>query len=206
LGLRGSAAAVTEPRRSDAEGRINGNRTVLWHGVDPFSAEMLRFERSSGGWQMRGVVLVELPLGATEVRYELRTDGEWRSRHLRVEMSGGHEATLDMTSDGLGAWTIAGEHLPSVDGCIDIDLGVSPSTNTLPIRRLDPAVGEIVTTTVAWIRFPELTVQPDEQTYERLDDRRWLFRSDDFAAELEVDEEGLIARYGDLWARIAPVD
>jgi hypothetical protein len=63
-----------------------------------------------------------------------------------------------------------------------------------------------VTTTVAWVRFPELTVQPDEKTYERLDDRRWMFRSDDFAVELEVDEEGLVARYGHLWARIAPVD
>jgi hypothetical protein len=28
----------------------------------------------------------------------------------------------------------------------------------------------------------------------------------DFAVELEVDEEGLVARYGDVWAQVAPVD
>jgi hypothetical protein len=39
------------------------------------------------------------------------------------------------------------------EGCLDIDLGFSPSTNLLPIRRLTLAVGEAATVRAAWLPF-----------------------------------------------------
>ncbi len=155
---------------------------------------------------MVGVVLVDLGDGGTEVRYRLQLDELWRSRELHVETSGAHTATLDLVGDGSGSWSVGGQRAGDLDGCFDVDLGVSPATNTLPIRRLDPPVGRTVVTRVAWVRFPELTVQPDDQTYERLGERRWMFRSDDFQAALEVDADGLVVRYSDLWTRIATGD
>ncbi len=88
-------------------------------------------------------------------------------------------------------------------GCIDVDLGITPSTNTLPIRRLNLQVGESADVTAAWVRFPELTVEPLAQRYTRLDERRYRYESTTgFSAELEVDELGLVVRYGDIWERV----
>ena len=58
-----------------------------------------------------------------------------------------------------GRW----RHRPDLDSCSDIDLGWTPATNLLPIRRLALDVGETATTTAVWVRFPEMTIEPSEQ-------------------------------------------
>jgi hypothetical protein len=179
------------------------SRSVLWRGVEPFSAELFRLTRGDRSWDLHGLVLADLPRGGTEIRYLLRVDELWRSHRLRVETTGAHTATLDLVGDGHGSWTVDGRRAADLDGCLDVDVGISPATNTLPIRRLAPAVGRPVIVPVAWVRFPELTVELDRQTYERLDERRWMFRSEGFEAELEVDDEGLVVRYADLWFRVS---
>lgn len=177
-------------------------RTVMWQGRDPFSTEVLHLHVVDGGHRMEGVVLIDLPRGATEIRYTVTTDEVWRSRALHVEMLGAHTGSMVLAGDGEGAWSRDAVRLTAVDGCVDLDLGVTPATNTLPMRRLDPAIGDQIITRVAWVRFPEMTIEPDEQIYERVNERRWSFRSEDFVAELDVDEDGLVVRYSDLWHRV----
>ena len=182
---------------------VSDVRSILWRGVDPFSAELFRLVRGDRVWDLHGVVLADLPNGGTEIRYLLRVDELWRSHRLRLEMTGAHVGTLDLVGDGRGSWSVDGERAPALDGCLDIDVGITPSTNTLPIRRLDPRPGRpAIEVRVAWVRFPELTVEPDEQSYERHDERAWTFRSDGFEARLDVDEDGLVVSYSDLWTRV----
>jgi hypothetical protein len=83
-----------------------------------------------------------------------------------------------------------------------VDLGCSPSTNTLPIRRLRLAPGKAATIKAAWVRFPELVVVKAAQTYARLDEFTWRYASGTFDAELTVDEDGLVVAYAD-WRRTA---
>ncbi|HEV3459606.1 MAG TPA: putative glycolipid-binding domain-containing protein [Thermoanaerobaculia bacterium] len=99
----------------------------------------------------------------------------------------------------------AAADLAVVAGCLDVDLAFTPSTNILPLRRLGLAAGESREVTAAWLRFPELTVEPLPQRYTRLDERRVLYesRGGAFTAELEVDELGLVVRYPPLWERVA---
>ena len=54
----------------------------------------------------------------------------------------------------MGHWWQNEVEQPQVAGCIDIDLNFSPSTNLLPIRRCNLAVGEAVAVNAAWLRFP----------------------------------------------------
>jgi hypothetical protein len=75
----------------------------------------------------------------------------------------------------------------------------------LPIRRLDPAIGEAVALTAVWVRFPELTIEPLPQRYIRLAERRYRYESAGgaFVAEIEVDDLGLVTTYEGGWRRIA---
>ena len=41
---------------------------------------------------------------------------------------------------------------------VDIDLALTPTINTLPVRRLHPAVRETVAVSAVWLRCPELTI------------------------------------------------
>ncbi len=62
-------------------------------------------------------------------------------------------------------------------------------------------VGETAEIDAAWIRFPELDVVRASQRYTRLADRRYLYQSRTFQAELDVDDLGLVVTYPGIWKR-----
>jgi hypothetical protein len=112
---------------------------------------------------------------------------------------------IGLASDGSGLWTVNGEPASRLDGCRDIDLGWTPATNTIPIRRLGLQVGEKATIAASWVRFPELDVVRSDQQYERLAPDRWRYRSGKYDFELVTDAaSGLVLAYGeDLWRAVA---
>jgi hypothetical protein len=97
---------------------------------------------------------------------------------------------------------------PRLDGCEDVDLSFTPATNTLPIRRLDLAVGGAGTSRAAWLRLPEFTFEPLAQRYERLATSTWKYGTADgvFVRKLTVRPDGVVADYPGLWrAEVSPL-
>ena len=154
---------------------------------------------------LRGIVLPQdEPI---EIAYRVDCDGRWHTRRVHIEVvdtETGSDRLIDFTTDGAGRWVLHGETRPDLQECVDVDLGFSPSTNTLPIRRLDLAVGESVDLRVAWVEWPSLMVHAAEQRYERLSTNRYLFRTGEFSAVLVVGPEGLVRDYEGLWVAIEP--
>ena len=66
---------------------------------------------------------------------------------------------------------------PAVAGCVDLDLNFSPSTNLLPIRRLNLSVGQEAAVRAAWLRFPSFILEPLEQLYRRVDATTYRYES-----------------------------
>jgi hypothetical protein len=190
-------------------------RTVMWQGIWRAGAEWCELWRSDEGWRIAGTALVSVDGDPERVQYELALDAAWATRAVRFAARGGdgQERGARLTVDQDKVWRIerfpaSGEHgddLGGMRGLVDVDLGFSPATNTLPIRRLAPAIGEAVEVTAVWVRFPELTIAPLPQRYTRLEERRYRYESNGgaFVAELEVDELGLVITYEGGWQRIA---
>jgi hypothetical protein len=117
----------------------------------------------------------------------------------------GSDARLALRSDGAGRWTDdRGRPLPELDGCIDVDISVSPFTNTLPIRRLGLAPDTSDDVVVVYLDVPALTARPSRQRYTCLGPGRYLFESlqTGFRAELSVDADGLVLDYHGLFRRL----
>lgn len=135
--------------------------------------------------------------------YRLVLDGAWRLREAGLRTAAGR--SLQLTSDGAGLWTVNGHAESALNRCIDIDVEATPFTNTLPIRRLALGAGQAATIEAAYVNVPSLTVEPRPQRYTALDPgRRYRFESLDwdFAADLPVDENGLVRDYPGLFRRI----
>lgn len=178
---------------------------ILWRSDDDGSAERFSGRATAEGWRLEGVVVLPIEGEPADVRYHVELDAGWRTRQAEVaiETHAGHR-TITFVADSDRGWKVDGAHAEPLDGCIDVDFGFTPATNTLQIRRLRLEVGESRTLPVAWLAFPALTVQPLVQTYTRLDVDRWRYGDDDFTSELVVDPDGYVLRYGDdIWRATA---
>jgi hypothetical protein len=193
-------------------------RTVLWQGIQSPGSEWCTLEREPEGWRFRGIVLAEVATVPVLVQYAVALASDWSTRAVEIVMRSGDASEpreLKLTVAPDQHWQIARvpspnpampqDDLEALYGLVDVDLEFSPVTNTLPIRRRNPAIGEAVTVTAAWVRFPQLTIEPLPQRYIRLAERRYRYESAGgaFVAEIEVDDLGLVTAYEGGWQRIA---
>lgn len=113
-----------------------------------------------------------------------------------------------IAADEARRWRLNGIEVPEVEGCVDIDLNFSPSTNLLPIRRLRLNIGDEVAATAAWLRFPDFKLEPLDQSYRRISSAgyRYEFGAGSFVAQLSVNEAGFVTGYPNLWAPPRPPD
>jgi uncharacterized protein len=180
-------------------------RALLWQRLQGTGLERFELLRRVDEWVLRGTILVLDEREPAQADYEIVCNAGWHTRSAVVSLRrDARDRSLALTVED-GRWYENGSERPAVRGSIDIDLGWSPSTNTLPIRRLGLAVGEKSgTVTAAWVRFPELTLEPLPQEYRRLADRRYLYssRGGAFTAELEIDENGVVHDYEGIWKEI----
>jgi len=153
-----------------------------------------------------GLSLVGTVLGAVgglplRIEYRVMTDaaGLTTAAHVR-ELRGFGQRAVTLERSAKGVWSVDGEIDRSLKGCADVDLGFSPSTNSLPVRRLRLGVGASQTIRAARVRFPELDIVRSSQTYSRLDEFTYRYESGTFAADLVVDDDGLVAAYA-VWRR-----
>jgi hypothetical protein len=182
---------------------VGKRRWILWQGLIAPSMERFVAARTENGFQLSGLILQAYRDEPYVVRYSIDVDDAWRTRAVQIEVENDGQHQTALMTDGAGHWSRDSEPLPAVEKCLDVDLEWSPSTNTLPIRRLGLAPGETKTVAAAWVRFPSLEVQRIDQAYERLEKRRFRYRSGRFTADLMVDEDGIVLQYGVNWKAVA---
>ena len=175
-----------------------------WRRLDVPGREEACIEHTATGWRLSGELNVEEVGLVARLRYVIECDPEWRTRSALVEGdAGGASIRFSLAADGAGQWTRDAAPLPDLTGALDVDLGFTPATNTLPIRRLALAVGESAPVRSAWLRFPELRLEPLEQTYTREAEQTFRYRAlvdgEPFVARLDTDMFGRVVRYEGLW-------
>ena len=178
--------------------------TVLWQGMASGSLDRCRLEAGPEGLRLSGTVLTPEHGTPLDVHYRVETGPGGLTRRVELELDGGATRRV-LLADGAGHWRWEdGPELAEVAGSLDVDLTVTPATNTLPIRRLATLeVGRAADCRMAWVQFPGLEVIGSAQRYQRLAPDRWHFSTGDFQAELLVDPDGLVLDYGGLFRSLA---
>jgi hypothetical protein len=200
-------------------------KSLLWERVDVAGAEHVVLD-DRRGLLARGTALAVDPIPYT-CRYELVVDQAWQSNRLEVSVEGGGWLRTLRLERAAGRWrastgeqgdldaalAAAGRRPAGLPGteepdrlqpALDVDLGGSPLTNTLPIRRLglrDATPDAERPVVVAWVLLPGLQVVPSEQSYTPLGGNKIRFRSGTFTADLTVDADGYVTNYPGLAKR-----
>lgn len=192
----------------------------LWRQLDEPGFDICRLKSFDQGFLIHGRILTLLNADPAEVHYAVHCGPDWTTRHANVTILEASSARhLQMRRHEAGGWfqmrfteregerperALDETRIDGLDGIRDIDLSATPATNTLAIRRLALDIGESRDADAVWVLFPELTIERLPQRYTRIDERRYRYESQGgaFVAVLEVDDAGLIVRYGDLWERV----
>jgi hypothetical protein len=200
--------------------------SLFWQRKDTTGTEHALVDARNGLYA-RGYQLAVDPI-AYSCRYEVQTDPSWATarldvsaegagwvRSVRLELAAGRwRVTATEQGDLDAALTAAGHAragLPGMEdpdllyGAFDVDLGGSPLTNTLPIRRLELARAEAGVAhrlSVAWVLLPSLEVVQADQIYTALGPGRVRCAGETFSADLTVDDDGFVRDYPGLAVRV----
>lgn len=175
--------------------------TVLWRRLDLPGHEIATLEKLEC-WKLYGTALFLSEQGPSKLNYVVICNSSWRTTSAEIGGEiGSNEVNLAVSVNTERKWYLNGVECGGVEGCIDIDLGFSPSTNLLPIRRLALGVGQEAAVTAAWLPLPSLRFESLSQLYRREGETTYQYESRHglFTRTLEVDSFGFVTSYPDLW-------
>ncbi|MFW8636517.1 putative glycolipid-binding domain-containing protein [Cribrihabitans pelagius] len=183
-------------------------RVARWCDWQRQGLEHCVLTETADGLRLEGVAAGSDPV-AFGAHYRVGTDAQFHTREVRLSFAGGH--SLHLASDGRGQWrdVARGTALPALEGCLDIDIGITPATNTLPIRRLGLAEGASAEILAAFVPPPEtggaeIALRMARQRYTRLGEDRYRYEGleSGFTADIEVDAAGLVLDYPGVFRRL----
>jgi uncharacterized protein len=187
-------------------------RQVMWSPWTGPGLEHLHLLQRQEDIVADGLILGVQEQTPFRLRYEIRCDLQWRVRAIQLSLLDGSSHSLHFFADGAGNWTTeSGEALPSLKGCLDVDISATPFTNTLPIRRLALQPGSSATLGMVYFTIPQMHVEATQQRYTCLEitpaGGRYRYESlvdgvSSFTADLPVDQDGLVLDYPELFRRV----
>ncbi|WP_425521246.1 putative glycolipid-binding domain-containing protein [Xanthomonas translucens] len=118
--------------------------SILWRRLDAPGHDACRLQRNASAWQLDGAAVFRLEHGRIgQLQYRVQCDLHWHTQRGTVRgWLGGGTVDLAIARDVRGHWKLNGRPVADVSHCIDLDLGFTPATNLLQLRRLRLAVGE----------------------------------------------------------------
>ena len=177
--------------------------SMLWRRLGTPGHDVCRLDRNGENWQIDGAAAFRNEDGRyAQLHYRVRCDRAWHTQWGTVRGWLGSEAIdLSIVRDSHGAWKLNDVPVAEIGHCVDLDLGFTPATNLLHLRRLHLAPGEASDAPAAWLDLESATLVELSQRYERRSETNYWYAAPrfDYAAMLDVTEDGFVRHYPTLW-------
>jgi uncharacterized protein len=178
---------------------------LRWHGLSGSDREHLVLTENEAGIQAESVYMSGGgKADAFAVWYRIALNPNWHFLSVEARVVGTGSTFSLRREAGSGRWFDGNGERADLAECADVDLSITPFTNSLPIRRLGLKVGDAHEFKLAYIALPEMEAFADIQLYTRKTHNIYHFESvdSDFNRDIEVDDRGLVVNYPGLFARI----
>jgi hypothetical protein len=175
---------------------------ILWRRLDLPGHEVCRLWAHGAGWKLSGTAVFSYQERPCKLDYQVLCTRDWHTQGARITgFAGTRDVDLEVAVDQNRTWYLNQEPCQTVTGCVDIDLGFTPATNLLPIRRLSLAVGQQAQVRAAWLPFPSLEFEVLPQAYKNEGQQIYRYESGSgkFVRQLQVSASGLVTEYEGLW-------
>ncbi|MDO1451237.1 putative glycolipid-binding domain-containing protein [Rhodocytophaga aerolata] len=182
---------------------------ILWRGLEYDSLENCLVTTTQTGYEINSVIVGRYEGKIYRVEYRIETNQLWQTLYFEVKSQHSNQIErFTYQMNGQGKWMSKGKPVPQFDGCIDIDIPLTPFTNSLPINRLKLNHQEVEQIGVIYLDVLERQIRPVRQQYRRLSDTTYHYQNvpNDFEAVITVDALGLVEDYPQLFLRAAQLE
>ncbi|MBV9788705.1 MAG: putative glycolipid-binding domain-containing protein [Chloroflexi bacterium] len=184
-------------------------RHIVWHRWEEPGIEHLYLREAHDRVVVDSMIVGVIDEQLMRLRYEVQCDAAYQFQAVHVQMLQPFQRTLTLTRSHDGTWRDGEQKiLPEFADAFEIDLTVSPFTNTLPIRRLSPHIDQPVEILVAYIDLPAFSIRPERQLYtltytsSAYNIYRFEQPSIEYTQDIRVDSQGYVIDYPGLFQRV----
>jgi uncharacterized protein len=181
---------------------------ILWTGREYYSLENCVLTTAATGSEITSVIVGHYHQEIYRVEYLIRTNEDWETIFFELKAQVFNKIeTIRYESNGKGEWTKNGKQIGEFNGCIDVDIPLTPFTNTLPINRMKLQTNESRDIKVLYLDILAKEIKMVRQKYTRLSHDQYKYENvpNDFEAVITVDESGIVVDYPELFVRTAKV-
>lgn len=175
---------------------------LFWRKIDSPGHDSCRFFTLPHGYRLLGAAVFLESQQVCHLQYDVVADAGFRTASASVAgFVGTTPIDVRIRSTAAGRWEVDGQDNPRLAGCLDVDLGFTPATNLLPLRRLALEVGQAAEAPAAWLAFPAMQFTVLPQRYKRLSLTEYDYESPSlgYRATLQVSSIGAIIQYPGLF-------
>lgn len=179
----------------------------FWRKVDHPGYDSCRLFKLSGGWRLSGAAVFWEAHHPCHFQYDVVADSAFRTKSAAVVGYLGKNAIdIRIRSTGAGRWRVDGVPNAAIAGCVDVDLGFTPATNLIALRRLRLRVGQNAEAPAAYLAFPRMRFTKLPQRYERIGRTQYAYEAPTvgYAGTLQVSSSGAVVRYPGLFELVSP--
>ncbi len=179
---------------------------LLWEGKEYYSLENCLVDDTVDGLKACSSIVGYYNDKIYRVEYTVETNKLCETTFVEIKCQ--HNNIIQhykFYGDGKGNWTDKGKPLDDFTGCIDVDIPLTPFTNTLPIKRLILPEGETKEINVIYFDLLDESIKAVRQRYTHLANNAYQYQNvpNDFEATIQVDDSGYVVDYPALFIRKA---
>jgi uncharacterized protein len=179
---------------------------IIWAGIEYHSTENCLINTTDRGTTIQSVITGLYEGKIYKVEYEILVNSHWQTTQVEIyARHSNRELEIILNGNSSGEWHMNGERTYEFNGCLDVDIPVTPFTNTLPINRLQLKENETKEVSVIYLDMLAFDVRTVKQLYRKVSAHAYQYENipKDFEAEIKVDDKGLVIDYPQLFQRSA---
>lgn len=177
---------------------------LIWEGIEYNSVETCFIESTVQAVNIYSTIVGSYREKNYNLIYRIKTNTAWETVSVDIDFRCNEtEQIFTFESDAKGKWFSNGKQLDQFNGCIDVDIPLTPFTNTLPIKRLRMEEHSPQKIKVLYIDLLDNQITALNQLYEKRSVLLYHYENipNDFEADIEVDENGFVLYYPSLFKR-----
>ena len=174
---------------------------IIWTGRLYHSIENCILTRTKVDNEIISTIIGDYESRIFKIDYHIKTTGNWETTFVNIRTQFANTIETITLEKIDGKYLLNGDPYVDANNISDIDISLTPFTNTLPINRLQLKDGEQQIIEVIYFDIFDRKIKPVKQVYTRLTSTQYVYENYDktFKANILIDEQGLVIDYPELF-------